>query len=161
MFLFWQPGFRRSARYAPLVAGIAAAVAVAATATLPNRDQYTASRIELQRDWRELVGWTRMHPIRGPVLVPLEDYGWNFQLHARVPVGVDWMQGAAVLWRPVFYTQWHQRFEDVGRLSTADEFRRTRRASISFVVLARDVGGCGGTFRPLHQNRSYVLCGAT
>ena len=162
MFLFWQPGFRRRARYAPLVAAIAAAVALAATTTLPHRDQSVASRIEVQRDWRELVRWTRMHPIRGPVLVPLEDYGWNFQLHARVPVWVDWMRGAAVLWRPGFYTQWHQRFEEVGRLSTPDEFLAyAEKHSISFVVLARDVGGCGGAFRPLHQNRSYVLCGGT
>jgi len=65
--------------------------------------------------WRGVATWAREHTDPGATfLVPLTING--FRVAARRQVWVDWKEGAAVMWAPELYRDWHSRVESVRRL---------------------------------------------
>ena len=94
----------------------------------------------VEADWAALQGWVRNAALEGEFLIPLKIEGAkkvkDFQLEARVPVWVNWKQGAAVMWKPDFYEQWSPRYQEVGRLKdAADFYAYSCRRHIPFFVV--------------------------
>ena len=163
-----------SARHEAALAGPAVAMATLAVAvigvisfvgegTLEKARQYEVSVSAPQIEWNQLLAWVRQHrtEVRGPVLVPLASFGpaprRDFQLWARVPVWVDWSQGAAVMWYPPFFDTWYPRYVEVRALRAPNEFvAYARSRGLSYYV---GIGApCGKGSLPAVVEGEFALC---
>ncbi|MGE4329703.1 hypothetical protein [Diaphorobacter sp.] len=89
-------------------------------------------------------------------IVPALD---SLQVLTRVPVWVDWKQGAAVMWEPAFYQRWSTRYQEVRALQQPSEFvAYARQHGIRYIVLRRSRGDCAAGSELLYRNASYQLC---
>ncbi len=102
-------------------------------------------------EWREVGRWAEANtPPRAAFLVPLAN--WNdeatpeeeaaagraraiFEFVSRRKVWVDFKRGAAVMWRPSYYEEWHRRVEEVSELENRrDRLRYAKEKGLSHVV---------------------------
>lgn len=108
-----------------------------------------------QREWLTVATWARQHSAPGdrfllptkninfagslphddgtePSFVPGSDV---FEVAAERRVWVGFKEGAAVMWTPSYYGEWHRRVSDVLRLhALPDRLDYARRNGVAFVV---------------------------
>lgn len=107
----------------------------------------------------ELSQWIRQERVQGPVLIEIVPALDSLQVLTRVPVWVDWKQGAAVMWEPAFYQRWSTRYQEVRALQQPSEFvAYARQHGIRYIVLRRSRGDCAAGSELLYRNASYQLC---
>jgi len=75
----------------------------------------------IKKDWKDARNWVRTStPEDAVFLIPPKPEG--FQLDSNRKIWVDFKQGAAVMWSPSFFSQWHRRLEEVQNLSTFEDW---------------------------------------
>jgi hypothetical protein len=87
---------------------------VRAVGVPPDIDDLTGTNAPV-RDWLEVQRWAReATPAEAMFLVPFNLEG--FRTGARRRIWVSWKDGAAAMWAPQTFHDWHQRVEEVRRL---------------------------------------------
>lgn len=89
---------------------------------------------------KEARAWVRTStPDDSVFLTPLRAEG--FQLETERKVWVDHKQGAAVMWAPSFFSQWHPRYVEVSRLKSLEDWKAyTCKNAIDYLVFAWPTG---------------------
>jgi hypothetical protein len=79
-----------------------------------------AEEKEWVSEWRQVAEWARENtPVTASFLVPVKGTdNAIFQFISQRKVWVDWKRGAAVMWMPAYYDEWHRRFAEVSALDT-------------------------------------------
>lgn len=128
-----------------------------------------------QRAWLALADWTRTHSAPGALFLlptkninfagalPHDDNGPGFvpgsdvfETAAERRVWVGFKEGAAVMWTPGYYDEWHRRVADVLRLRTLSErLAYARRNGIGYVV-----DHCTGAVRPVYAGGDLCVYAA-
>ena len=107
----------------------------------------------------QLSQWIRQEGVLGPLLIEIGPDLDSLQVLTRVPVWVDWKQGAAVMWEPAFHQRWSTRYHEVRALQQPSEFvAYARQHGIRYIVLRRSRGDCSEGSEMLYRNASYQLC---
>lgn len=107
----------------------------------------------------DLSQWIRKEGVQGPLLIEVVPALDSLQVLTRVPVWVDWKQGAAVMWEPAFHERWSTRYQEVRALKQPSEFAAyARQHGIRYIVLRRSSGDCAEGSELLYRNATYQLC---
>lgn len=88
-------------------------------------------------EWKQVGEWARKNTaITASFLVPVkEPDNAVFQFISHRKVWVDWKRGAAVMWTPSYYAEWHRRFTEVSALdSHRKEVIYAGRNGLDYVV---------------------------
>jgi hypothetical protein len=107
----------------------------------------------------DLSQWIRHEGVHGPLLIEIAPALDSLQVLTRVPVWVDWKQGAAVMWEPAFHERWLTRYQEVRALNQPSEFvAYARLHGIQYIVLLRSRGDCAEASELLYRNDRYQVC---
>lgn len=107
--------------------------------------------------------WLRHHSEPDEVVLALDVD--DFSTLSRRPVWIDPGMGSAVMWSPWYYTTWHTRMAEIGRLQTIDEAIAYARAHrIAYIVMSRAYAARSGTNPAdpaiIYANPDYLILSA-
>ncbi|MDM0045926.1 hypothetical protein QTH91_15665 [Variovorax dokdonensis] len=147
----------RIARAAPITAALLSCALVLlatwrAVAVLP------APKPPLGASWDQVAATIRQDGGPGPYLVPLGDDGDVFLLQAQRRPWVSWKEGAAVMWNPGFFAQWHARHSAVMQLKTPQALLGYAQANGIAQVVLKTPADCGPAFHEALRTTDYVWC---